>query len=742
MSNHRTRANAQNKSISVAPLRKQALLLEARRNRVEWVEAAAWPQQRQHSRVDTSQSQSQQRVASQDEDDLALLRSSRVCESMKSVVDVVSNLYGAEDVKDRVVKQLLAQVSSGEAKRILGQKLVEEDEAVANDVVSVSAKNSLLLSSSSMDDSNYNSFIQRLRSPESAELVQGMRHFVACFDDAAKMSIEKKVSRIERDQQLRDVGAVYAKDLENSNDNSDFVGMQAENEDAKAAAGTIHAYLNLAYQSLKSHVLWKKDIMTLQQKEKVVGVYDDAGSSPNVVAASLETFIYQKIYECCWDMACSQEKDDEFRHMVDSLQFVSWKHLDLDCLSTQMIQSKSTEGENRNIEESSDSDGYKSDFFPVPDSLWKPILSNICSIDSHWSPTAKIQEMNKILKDITNALRTLARDNNNSDKLPGADDILPMLILAIIKAKPSKLYSNLLFTQYYASPGQLRGEGGYVLTQFQSAIHFVLGVDAASLTIDSSEFEKELEKCKQDIVNRKTLAQGSPRKSISTETKTSKNDNDDENKFDDDELKTLHEEYMIQDIPIANIREAWEDRAVIDLEWTKQWHKQNSQSGTNIESQGFLSPAGPVDIPSPTKSRAGSRASSPNKSIKTSLVARSSPFSNALPPGFSRNYSFLGVQPNDIKFSDVPKLLEEYQQLVRACETMLKERSALASAEHKLKVKLVRDHLESSVIAMDERKDTEESFNSILDELRIEPSFSVETDGGAHFVATPDNASV
>ena len=51
-------------------------------------------------------------------------------------------------------------------------------------------------------------------------------------------------------------------------------------------------------------------------------------------------------------------------------------------------------------------------------------------------------------------------------------------------------------------------------------------------------------------------------------------------------------------------------------------------------------------------------------------------------------------------------------------------------------------HDESHFIPVPQGDYNLESFNSILDELRIEPSFSVETDGGAHFVATPDNASV
>ena len=724
---------------SVAPLRKQALLLEARRNRVEWVESAAWPRQKnRYQRVvadDTIVAASEPtETVLEDEDGLALLRTSRVGENMKSVVDVLSNLYGNGDnedvmnVKDRVVKQLLAQVSSDEAKRILGQRQgqgqqIEDDSASLSPMAYLSAAAE---SSDSTDSNYYHSFIQRLRSPEAAELVQGMRHFVACFDDAAKMSIEKKVSKIERDKQLRAVGAVYAKDLDRSNDDSDFVGMQAENEDAKAAAETIHAYLNLSYQSLKSNVLWKKEIESLN----VQSGNKDEDNNPNAIAASLEIFIYQKVYECCWDMASDQAKDEELKHMVQSLQFVTWKHLDLNCLSAEGTTREHT------------NDGYDDTYFPIDEFEWKKILNRINSIDSHWSPTAKIQEMSQVLKDISEVLSSIVHNESNKSKtLPGADDILPTLILAIIKAGPEKLLSNLLFTQYYASPGQLRGEGGYVLTQFQSAIHFILGVDAASLTIDSSEFEKGLAKCREDVLNRKKLAQDSPRKGSALDLKSREGDNSSKTNDDDDELE-IDGDCIVEDIPITDIQEAFKNGEPINIEWAKQWHEQRNTS-KNIVSDDFLVWKDPAILPSPTKSIASSRTPSPNKAVKIMEAVRLSPFHSSLPSGFSRNYSFLGLHPNDIKFSDVPKLLEEYHQLVRACEIMIKERSALVSAEQKLKVKLARDQLESSVIAMDERKDIEDSFNSILNELQIEPSFSVETDGTnlvpASFV---DNASV
>ena len=348
---------------SVAPLRKAALLLEARRNRVEWVEAAACPFHTSssssmiHNHLDNDDSiedidEDYCYTEEENMDGLGLLRTSRVGESLKSAVDVVQSLYYGNDidelfpiiqqpqemimndvsieddggenkdmklrlsgksreVRDRIVKQLLSQVSSEESKRILSRKNKKQQQdddhdGAGDDILNASnasldkideedeekfksGTNNSCGNKGSSASRQYDIFIQKLRSPEAAELVQGMRHFVTCFDDAAKLSIEKKVSKIQREQQLRAVGAVYAKDLKNGkaddysherNETDIFVG----NEDAKAAAGTIHAYLNLALDSLRSHVLWKKN----ESKDE-----DYLLSTRN----ALESFMYQKIYE-------------------------------------------------------------------------------------------------------------------------------------------------------------------------------------------------------------------------------------------------------------------------------------------------------------------------------------------------------------------------------------------------------------------------------------------------------------
>ena len=732
--NTNTNSSSSNKKEKVAPLRKQALLLEARRNRVEWVEAAAVPYKKNtstksiisndhnHSNSDVSSNHNEEE---EDDDGLNLLRKARVCESMKSVVDVISNLYGINSasalssdrvmgeamsnsngggggqrattsskiVHNKIIKQLLSQVSSEESKRVLGTLKDghddEEEEEEKEDI-----KPPLDSLQSHLDD--YERFIQRLRSPEAAEMVQGMRHFVTCFDDAAKMSIEKKNSRKQRDQNLRAMGAVYARavDIEN-NDDSPFVGMTTENEDAKAASGTIRAYLNLAMDSLKTNVLWKKEL----DKEHASSQMSQIRSPTR---DSLENFIFQKIYDCCYAMACDDEKDEELSNMLEALQFVSWKHLDLNCLRN--CSTKASMDEEESKSRSNDDD------FPIAKEMWLPVLESVNSIDLHWSPSAKIQQMNRILKQIANVLQSV--DNGKSGSLPGSDDILPLLILAIIKAHPKKLYSNLLFTQYYATHDQLRGEGGFILTQFQSAVQFLLGVDSGSFTIDSSEFEAELAKCRRTVEPNHNK-EGSPGM---RKIKGEKKHIDDKNKCNDEEEQEDEEETSKVDVPISEIRNAIGRGETINVEWVQHWHAKKHEHESNQNKDFLMDTAAQI---SPTKRMTGRDRTSSSSKAKN-VASRSTAYST-LPPDFSRNYTYLGSRPNDIKFSDIPILLNEYQQLVRVCELMLKERSAMMSAEHKRKIKLARDQLESSVIAASERKGTDDSFNSIIHDLTLDP---------------------
>ena len=72
-----------------------------------------------------------------------------------------------------------------------------------------------------------------------------------------------------------------------------------------------------------------------------------------------------------------------------------------------------------------------------------------------------------------------------------------------------------------------------------------------------------------------------------------------------------------------------------------------------------------------------------------------------LPPGFHRKYTFLGRQPDDLKLSELPLLLSEYHKLVQVTETLIVDRTNVAAAEQKKRLRMVREQLTNNALAAD-----------------------------------------
>ena len=62
-----------------------------------------------------------------------------------------------------------------------------------------------------------------------------------------------------------------------------------------------------------------------------------------------------------------------------------------------------------------------------------------------------------------------------------------------MQANPPQLHSNLLYIQRYRCQSRLVGEAAYFLTNILSAESFISNIDAKSLSMEESEFEKNME---------------------------------------------------------------------------------------------------------------------------------------------------------------------------------------------------------------------------------------------------------
>ena len=86
-------------------------------------------------------------------------------------------------------------------------------------------------------------------------------------------------------------------------------------------------------------------------------------------------------------------------------------------------------------------------------------------------------------------------DLHITPNLPGADDVLPLLILCVKESNPCNLHSELKYLQLYLHPSLAHGEAGYLITQLASAVNFLETVDAAALTISKEEFRRSIRRC-------------------------------------------------------------------------------------------------------------------------------------------------------------------------------------------------------------------------------------------------------
>ncbi|ORY03869.1 hypothetical protein K493DRAFT_63525 [Basidiobolus meristosporus CBS 931.73] len=86
-----------------------------------------------------------------------------------------------------------------------------------------------------------------------------------------------------------------------------------------------------------------------------------------------------------------------------------------------------------------------------------------------------------------------------------ADRFLPVLILVVIRANPSKLISNVQYISRFRNPDKLQSEAGYYLTNLMGAISFIESMDCKSLSISVDEFNRHIDQTVEEISPKQTL---------------------------------------------------------------------------------------------------------------------------------------------------------------------------------------------------------------------------------------------
>lgn len=214
-------------------------------------------------------------------------------------------------------------------------------------------------------------------------------------------------------------------------------------------------------------------------------------------------------------------------------------------------------------------------------------------------------------------------------------------------------------------PEYLRGEAGYAFTNLYGAVQFLqeLELDTAGnstsnrLSISPEELRLGLEK------SRAVAAKNNARR-----TRTLGTSNDDERKpkglisqgVDD----LLRESDLVnsadvvataslfisapRQLSVREVRAARLRGEILDLEWALTHQEGEPRCEEPVSSDGASLPSSPIKLPSKSK----------------------------LP---QQRYTFLGLRPENVKMSDLPKLLDEYRKLVLTTEELLGEQQLVNS---------------------------------------------------------------
>eukprot|EP00118_Oscarella_pearsei_P004156 m.17282 g.17282 ORF g.17282 m.17282 type:complete len:394 (+) comp27418_c0_seq2:144-1325(+) len=174
----------------------------------------------------------------------------------------------------------------------------------------------------------------------------------------------------------------------------------------------------------------------------------------DIATEGLERYVMHKVHEVayCPPREDDQRKDCEFAYKVRSLGFVTAQHLDVW-------------------------------FGQYTDLALKMASGELQQMSSYKSPRDKVTAVMNCCTVICNLLKDGSKGHTR-----GADDILPLLILVLIRTKPSTWWSDFRYIQRYRNPSKLSSEEGYYLTQMSGAVQFIEKANAHSFN-DMTEEE-------------------------------------------------------------------------------------------------------------------------------------------------------------------------------------------------------------------------------------------------------------
>ena len=523
------------------------------------------------------------------------------------------------------------------------------------------------------------------------------------------------------------------------------------NQHITTLAKGIQKYLAKLYESLSSHIAWRDNVIsseskmmletliyskchlyiqpilamvTVENNDDVDNDDDDDDDCEENDSQEVKRYSKKSGHDKQRELKRICDDEANMQRRLKFLQFVQPKHLDMHAFTPKKQNvEKDDEGKGENddsIDNVNDEDGDKEEIpWQSKLDLSKPI-AHVKSLDSMYSPTQMLRcilEIYRCVNDALNESLKMANANaSNKDKSSSenenwggnntmsssssspnvsADDVLPSLILSVIHAKPSRIITNLIFLEKFATDEQIRGEAGYAFTNLFSAVQFIKELD---LQVNDDDYDDESNNIQEG--GRRKI--GQPTLSMSVEV--------------------LHEKMKKFRQDCKSRKEANETSKIEEKEESVQKNSALSESKECVEpddhNNNNVDKFTPIQIPTHVVKAARLRGESIDKwatkwfgeqiqngskndsSDKEEKNTQNQKLNMLDIDGFSRSYSFLATDAKDVKVSDIPELLREYKMLVRTTETLLMERNSFIQQNKQKKVASKRGKLQSSLDAV------------------------------------------
>jgi len=556
----------------------------------------------------------------------------------------------------------------------------ESNQGEASSLIEMAAKHSSLNLPPIPSSRYHTAFLNTLCEPSAANLVMSIQKFCNTIQEAASVMVAT----------MQDIAENETK-AEEGESNNDVAAAQINH--GKSLAKAIRGFVNTTLREMEAHeafhaYLYPDDEGKGPQNTHPVTATKDGKSLMDGVAKeqlqqSLEKFVYAK---CRGDvdtvlLAEKEESDGsnstktiqetqlELHDKMLSLQFVTPAHLEISCLKSS----------------ASAADAHHDDV----DLSYT--IHQLQSIEYQSSPRQILQSILLAHRGVSVALNEACGNDNDP---PGADDVLPTLILAVLRAHPPTLLCALRFVEHFAALPLLRGEAGYAYTNLCGAFQFIRELDisghlaevtlggmgeGAVLSIGPEEFRTGLEESRRKMNE-------TPKGKVPF-TDPLEEDDSGEVMTDFARGNDVNDEVPLSvKITARQVREARSHGESVDLNWAVK--KQNQSMWQDGLFDGIVVTAQQPETELATATERGQQQ----------RRRRIPPEDPPLPTQFSRSYSFLTTHPDNIGLRDLPRLLKEYKLLVHATENLLNERTVWRENEQKRQLKLERQNLERDFV--------------------------------------------